>query len=94
MIAAECFALLLIFTYAFFAKRWNMIQRHEFQQDSIKNEELTVEDLTKMKGYWMIAVFGVDSRGSNVGKGTNADVNMICITLRTGPLGLILRLCF
>ncbi|MBS6646322.1 MAG: LCP family protein [Clostridiaceae bacterium] len=90
MIAAECFALLLIFTYAFFAKRWNMIQRHEFQQDSIKNEELTVEDLTKMKGYWMIAVFGVDSRGSNVGKGTNADVNMICcINRETGEIKLV-----
>lgn len=90
MIVAECFALLFIFTYAFFAKRWNMIQRHEFQPDSIKNEELTVEDLTKMKGYWMIAVFGVDSRGSNVGKGTNADVNMICCVNReTGEIKLV-----
>lgn len=90
MIAAECIALLFIFTYAFFAKRWSMLQRHEFQPDSIKNEELTVEDLTKMKGYWMIAVFGVDSRGSNVGKGTNADVNMICCVNReTGEIKLV-----
>lgn len=90
MIVAECFALLFIFSYAFFARRWNMIQRPEFKQDSIKNEELTVEDLTKMKGYWMIAVFGVDSRGSNVGKGTNADVNMICCVNReTGEIKLV-----
>lgn len=90
MIVAECFALLFIFSYAYFAKRWNLIQRPEFKTDSIKNEELTVEDLTKMKGYWMIAVFGVDSRGTNVGKGTNADVNMICCVNReTGEIKLV-----
>ena len=38
----------------------------------------------------MIAVFGVDSRGTNVGKGTNADVNMIvCINQDTGDIKLV-----
>ncbi|MEG0566443.1 MAG: LCP family protein, partial [Hungatella sp.] len=90
MIIAECFALLLIFGYAYVAKRLNMVQREEFNISKTKNNDLTVDDIKKMKGYWMIAVFGVDSRNSNVGKGTNADVNMICCINRdTGDIKLV-----
>ena len=49
------------------------------------------EDVAEqMKGYWTIALFGVDSRGNVVTKGTNADVNMICnINRDTGEIKLV-----
>lgn len=89
-IVAELFTLVAIFGYAYFQKTYNRGQKLEFHQDVIQNQELTAEDLKKMKGYWMIAIFGVDSRGSNVGAGTNADVNMICcINQDTGDIKLV-----
>lgn len=89
-IVAEIFALLFIFGYAYAYKIYSKPQRLDFKQENIKNEELSVEDIKKMKGYWMIAIFGVDSRGTNVGKGTNADVNMIaCINQDTGDIKLV-----
>lgn len=90
MVVAECLTLALIFGYAYFLRHWNRIQRPEWSAKSVANEELSLEDISKMKGYWMIAVFGVDSRGTNVGKGTNADVNMICCINRdTGEIKLV-----
>lgn len=90
MIVAECFALLFIFSYAFFAKQWGRIQRQEFEPNNVKNNDLAIDTVEKMEGYWTIAVFGVDSRGKAVGKGTNADVNMICnINQDTGEIKLV-----
>ncbi len=41
-------------------------------------------------GYWNIAVFGVDSRGGNLGKGALADVQMIAsINKKTGEIRLV-----
>lgn len=89
-IIAEIFALLFIFGYAYAYKLYSKPQRQPFNKKEITNQELTVEDIKKMKGYWMIAIFGVDSRGNNVGKGTNADVNMIaCINQDTGDIKLV-----
>ena len=43
-----------------------------------------------MSGYWTIAVFGVDSRNSSVGKGNNSDVNILCnIDQGTGEIRLV-----
>ncbi len=40
-------------------------------------------------GYWTIAVFGVDSRDGNLGKGALSDVEMLCsINRRTGEIRL------
>lgn len=40
--------------------------------------------------YWTIAVFGVDSRDGNVGKGALSDVEMICsINKKTGEIRLV-----
>lgn len=90
VIIAELFALLFIFGYAYAYRIYSKPQRLDFEEDKIRNNELTVEDIKKMKGYWMIAIFGVDSRGSNVGKGTNADVSMIaCINQDTGDIKLV-----
>lgn len=90
MIVAEVFALLLIFVYAYAYKLYNVPQRPKFESDVIKNQAISLEDLQKMEDYWMIAVFGVDSRGKNVGAGTNADVSIICcINQKTGDIKLV-----
>lgn len=93
MIIAECFALLFIFGYGFVARRWNMIQRMEdWAPEEVENPNFSVDlpQYAKQKGHWGIYIFGVDSRGSNVGKGTNADVNMICdINHDTGEIRLV-----
>lgn len=41
-------------------------------------------------GYWTIAIFGVDSRDGNLGKGALADVSMVCsINKKTGEMRLV-----
>ena len=43
-----------------------------------------------MKGYRMIAVFGVDSRSTDVGAGNQSDVNILCcINQDTGDIKLV-----
>lgn len=89
MIIAECFALLFIFTYGYFARRLTMIQREEFDPQEVGNNEISLDTIKKMKGYRMIAVFGVDSRDSNVGAGCQSDVIIICcINEDTGEIKL------
>ena len=57
------------------------MQKIDFNEDQVKNVNLSQEQIDDMKGYMTVACFGVDSRSQhgqmNVGKGTNADVNMI-----------------
>lgn len=91
MIAAECIALALIFGYGFVARTMAKIQRPEnFNMDSIATNEISEDVAEQMKGYWTIALFGVDSRGNVVTQGTNADVNMICnINRDTGEIKLV-----
>lgn len=90
MIVAECFALCFIFTYAAFAKKYNQIQRPEFDEINVINNNIDVDTEERMKGYWTIAIFGVDARDRAIAKGTNADVNMICnINLDTGEIKLV-----
>lgn len=90
MIVAECFALVLIFGYGYFLRKWNLIQRPDFDESVVKNTDISMETEEKMKGYWTIAVFGVDARDKAIAKGTNADVNIICnINLDTGEIKLV-----
>lgn len=87
---AECLVLALIFSYAFVARRLSLVQKLDFAPKEVANQDLTPVQKQHMQGYWTIAVFGVDSRGKNVGKGTNADVNMICsINMDTGEIKLV-----
>lgn len=45
---------------------------------------------THQKGYWTIAVFGVDSRDGNLDKGALSDVEMLCnINKETGEIKLV-----
>lgn len=90
MIVAECFTLMFIFGYAYLARRFNMIQRADFDPKEVENKEISLDTTQKMKGYRMIAIFGVDSRDSNVGAGCQSDVNMICcINEDTGEIKLV-----
>ena len=90
MIVAECFALMFIFTYGYFARRLTMIQKQDFEPQEVENSEISLDTLKKMKGYRMIAVFGVDSRDSNVGAGAQSDVIIICcINEDTGEIKLV-----
>ncbi len=49
----------------------------EYDEKYIRNENITKGKLEIFKGYQTIAVFGLDSRNGNVGKGNNSDVIMI-----------------
>ena len=53
------------------------------QDVGVKMEEITNENIDKetkqvQKGFWKVAVFGVDSTDGNLGKGANSDV-IICL---------------
>ena len=90
MIVAECFALAAIFGYAYFARRISLMPRPDVDKNNVKNEDLQVADIEKMKGYWLIAVFGVDSRNGSVGAGNQSDVNIICcVNQDTGEIKLV-----
>lgn len=90
MVVAECFTLAAIFGYAYFARRISLMPRPDVDKKNVINDDLQVADLEKMKGYWMIAVFGVDSRNGSVGAGNQSDVNMICcINQDTGEIRLV-----
>lgn len=43
----------------------------------VKNNHLKEETEKKLDDYWTVAIFGVDSRDGNVGKGANADTQML-----------------
>ena len=73
----EVFVLAGIFSYAFVLKQYNKIQRPDFEVSKVENTVLSSEEIQKMKGYWNIAAFGVDSRDSSVGRGNNSDVIII-----------------
>lgn len=91
MIIAECFALVFIFGFAFVARTGAKLQRDDVvQPENIAVNDINVESVETMKGYWTIAVFGVDSRDNAISKGTNADVNLICnINRDTGEIKLV-----
>lgn len=93
IILIEILILISVLVFAAFSylnKSMNMIQRLPWNPGDIKNVEISEEKQEQMKGYWTIAVFGVDSRNSSVGKGNNSDVNMICnINQDTGEIKLV-----
>ena len=76
--------------YTYISSRLDLMQRLPWNPDDIKNVEISEEKQEQMSGYWTIAIFGVDSRNSSVGKGNNSDVNMLCnIDQGTGEIRLV-----
>lgn len=90
MIIAECFALVFIFGYAYMMRLMNQVKRPVIDMEQVENQDLDVVTKEKLKGYWTIAVFGVDARDNTIEKDTNSDVNIICnINLETGEIKLV-----
>ena len=91
MIVAECIALVAIFSYAFMARMMSKIQRSEdFQISEIRTNDIAVDAEENMKGYWTIAIFGVDARDNSIEKSTNSDVIILCnINRDTGEIKLV-----
>ncbi len=89
-IVCEILALCLIFGYAYFLRKYAQIQRYTYAAENVENHDISVENIKKMEGYWNIAVFGVDSRNSSVGKGNNSDVIMIVsVNQGTGDIKIV-----
>lgn len=91
MAVAEVLTLICIGFYGY-ALRLNSGLKHsnDYDPEKVLNTDLPVEKTEHMKGYWTIAVFGVDSRDGNVHKGTNTDVIMLCnINRDTGKIKLV-----
>ena len=85
LIGILCFA-----GYSYISSRLDLMQRLPWNPDEIKNVEISEEKQEQMSGYWTIAVFGVDSRNSSVGKGNNSDVNILYnIDQGTGEIRLV-----
>lgn len=76
--------------YSYVTSRLDLMQRLPWDPDDIKNIEISEEKQEQMRGYWTVAIFGVDSRNSSVGKGNNSDVNLLCnINQDTGEIRLV-----
>ena len=85
LVGILCFA-----GYSYISSQLDRIQRLPWNPDDIKNVEISEEKQEQMSGYWTIAIFGVDSRNSSVGKGNNSDVNILCnIDQGTGEIRLV-----
>ena len=78
MLIAEVFVLGVIFAYAYALKQYSKIQRPDYNVEQVLNTDLSEKKLAEMRGYRNIAVFGVDSRDSSVGRGNRSDVIIIC----------------
>lgn len=91
MIIAECFALLFMAGYVYVARLMNQVNRPVIDMEQVQNQDLDVVTMERLKGYWTIAIFGVDARdNSTINKSTNSDVNILCnINLETGEIKLV-----
>ena len=90
LILAECFALCFIFGFRYVKHKASLFQVDDsVDMKTMTNPNISVEKEQSMKGYWTVALFGVDSRNSSVGKGNMADVIIICnINQETGEIKL------
>lgn len=79
LIIAELFALCFIFGYRYVKHKASLFQVDDsIDMKTMTNPYISVEKEEAMKGYWTVALFGVDSRNNSVGKGNMADVIIIC----------------
>ncbi len=67
---------------------WNLAADLDVNMDNItSNPNLDIQTEQVQKGFWKVAVFGVDSTDGNLGKGANSDVIIICsINRETGEI--------
>jgi len=85
----EILTLICIFCTGYVVRYMNIKPDVQFNTKNVKNDNIDVKKQEQMQGYWTIAVFGVDSRDGGVGRGANADVQIIvCIDRGTGEVKL------
>lgn len=78
--------------YGYFNKQLEDSQsKLEFKQEFVINDNIPAEVREKIeKGFWTVAVFGVDSRDNSLGKGNQSDVIMIAnLNRNTGEIKLV-----
>ena len=89
MVVVEFFTLVCIFAFGFVYRYMHMTADVAFDVSKVRNDNIDITQKQKMSGYWTVAVFGVDSRNGDVGKGANADVQIIAnIDMGTGDITL------
>ena len=89
MFFVELLTIGAIFCTGFVYRYMHMSQPVEFDRQKVKNENIDIQRQQKMEGYWTVAVFGVDSRDGNVGRGALADVQIIVnVDMGTGDIRL------
>lgn len=88
---AVLIAVIGIAIYAYINHQWSKLQPTDFDVKEVQNENVPLEVREKMqKGYWTVAVFGVDSRDGSLGKGNQSDVIMIAnLNRETGEIKLV-----
>lgn len=90
MIIVEALTLACIFAYGFVHRYLSMTQDVSFDVSKVKNDNIDISKKQTMEGFWTVAVFGVDSRNGAVGKGTNADVQLIVnVDMGTGDIKMV-----
>ncbi|NBJ83610.1 hypothetical protein D5274_17650 [bacterium 1XD42-94] len=78
--------------FAYIRYHFNMANsQNDVKKKNVENLEIPQEDRERMeKGYWTVAVFGLDSRDSSTGAGNQSDVIMIVnINRETGEIKLV-----
>ena len=81
----------VIAVYAYIQHNFGKLNgQNEFDIKDVQNENISLEMRDKMeKGYWTVAVFGLDSRDNSTGKGNQSDVIMIVnLNRETGEIKL------
>lgn len=90
MVLVEMVTLAVIFGFGFVYRYMNMTQSVSFDVSKVRNENIDITKKQKMEGSWTVVVFGVDSRDGGVGKGANADVQIIVnVDMGTGDVKLV-----
>ena len=78
MVVVELLTLVCIFAFSIVYRYMHMTAEVAFDVNKVRNDNIDVSQKQKMSGYWTVAVFGVDdSCHGGVGKGANADVQII-----------------
>ena len=90
MVVIEAITLAFIFAFGFVHRYIDLKQDVDFNKSVVENTNIDLAAKEAMTGYWTVAVFGVDSRDGNVGKGSNADVQIIAnADMATGDVTLV-----
>lgn len=94
LITALCFVQFLIVLgimgVRFVKQKQSLLVPSEVNMAEMTNPNIDHSIVQRMEGYWTVALFGVDSRDSRLGKGNNADVIIICnINRSTGEIKLV-----